>query len=112
MKIKPIIFLCFFGSITFNGVFAQTETIPQKVDALLKKMTLAEKIGMLHGNALFSSDGVKRLGIPELTCDDGPLGVREEIKRFDWNSAGWTTDSATCGVWRSRRTVSICCRSW
>jgi beta-glucosidase len=50
---------------------------------------------MLHGNALFSSAGVKRLGIPELTCDDGPLGVREEIKRFDWASANWTTDSAT-----------------
>nr|MBB6141819.1 beta-glucosidase [Mucilaginibacter sp. X5P1] len=58
-------------------------------------MTLEEKINMLHGNALFSSGGVKRLGIPELTCDDGPLGVREEIKRFDWNSANWTTDSAT-----------------
>ncbi|MDR6944726.1 glycoside hydrolase family 3 C-terminal domain-containing protein [Mucilaginibacter pocheonensis] len=58
-------------------------------------MTLEEKIDMLHGNALFSSGGVKRLGIPELTSDDGPLGVREEIKRFDWNSANWTTDSAT-----------------
>ena len=58
-------------------------------------MTLEEKIDMLHGNALFSSGGVKRLGIPELTSDDGPLGVREEIKRFDWNSADWTTDSAT-----------------
>jgi len=44
---------------------------------------------------LFSSAGVPRLGIPELTCDDGPLGVREEIKRFDWASANWTTDSAT-----------------
>ncbi|OIQ74381.1 beta-glucosidase BoGH3A precursor [mine drainage metagenome] len=58
-------------------------------------MTLEEKIAMLHGNALFSSAGVPRLGIPELTCDDGPLGVREEIKRFDWASANWTTDSAT-----------------
>jgi len=48
MKIKPIIFLCFLGSIIFNNVFAQTETIPQKVDALLKKMTLAEKIGQLN----------------------------------------------------------------
>jgi beta-glucosidase len=44
---------------------------------------------------LFSSAGVSRLDIPELTCDDGPLGVREEIKRFDWASANWTTDSAT-----------------
>ncbi|MEO6522426.1 MAG: glycoside hydrolase family 3 C-terminal domain-containing protein [Mucilaginibacter sp.] len=66
-----------------------------KINNIIKKMTLAEKIEMLHGNALFSSGGVKRLGIPELTCDDGPLGVREEVLRFDWKSANWTTDSAT-----------------
>jgi beta-glucosidase len=66
-----------------------------KINNIIKKMTLAEKIEMLHGNALFSSSGVKRLGIPELTCDDGPLGVREEVLRFDWKSANWTTDSAT-----------------
>jgi beta-glucosidase len=66
-----------------------------RITAVMKKMTLEEKIDMLHGNALFSSDGVKRLGIPEVTCDDGPLGVRDEVLRFDWKSAGWTTDSAT-----------------
>jgi beta-glucosidase len=69
--------------------------IDQKIANVVKKMTLEEKIEMLHGNALFSSAGVKRLGIPELTCDDGPLGVREEVLRFDWKSANWTTDSAT-----------------
>jgi beta-glucosidase len=69
--------------------------IDQKIVNVVKKMTLEEKIEMLHGNALFSSAGVKRLGIPELTCDDGPLGVREEVLRFDWKSANWTTDSAT-----------------
>ena len=36
------------SSIIFNNLFAQTETIAQKVDALLKKMTLAEKIGQLN----------------------------------------------------------------
>ena len=78
--------------------YAQTSNeaaINQKIDKLIKKMTLAEKIDMLHGNSLFSSAGVKRLGIPELTSDDGPLGVREEVKRLEWASAGWTTDSAT-----------------
>jgi beta-glucosidase len=69
--------------------------IEAKINSVIKKMTLAEKIEMLHGNALFSSGGVKRLNIPELTCDDGPLGVREEVLRFDWKSANWTTDSAT-----------------
>ncbi|MDO3628831.1 glycoside hydrolase family 3 C-terminal domain-containing protein [Mucilaginibacter sp. BT774] len=80
------------------NVFAQNkkETALQiKINSIVKKMTLEEKVNMLHGNALFSSGGVPRLGIPELTCDDGPLGVREEIKRFDWASANWTTDSAT-----------------
>ncbi|MDN5286609.1 MAG: bglB 3 [Mucilaginibacter sp.] len=83
----------------FMNVSAQSKKeevgLQAKINSIIKKMTLEEKIEMLHGNALFSSGGVKRLGIPELTCDDGPLGVREEILRFDWNSAHWTTDSAT-----------------
>jgi beta-glucosidase len=58
-------------------------------------MTLEEKIAMLHGNGLFSTAGVPRLGIPELTYTDGPLGIREEINRDNWNAAKWTTDSAT-----------------
>lgn len=89
---------CVAAFLMFGNASAQNKNeaaLQAKISSLIKKMTLAEKIGMLHGNALFSSGGVKRLGIPELTCDDGPLGVREEIKRFDWNSAGWTTDSAT-----------------
>ena len=35
-------------SITFNASFAQSQGIAQKVDALLKKMTLNEKIGQLN----------------------------------------------------------------
>ncbi|WP_342645552.1 glycoside hydrolase family 3 C-terminal domain-containing protein [Mucilaginibacter sp. CSA2-8R] len=84
--------------LTFNQSRAQPKAenaLNQKIAGVIKKMTLEEKIEMLHGNALFSSAGVKRLGIPELTCDDGPLGVREEVLRFDWKSANWTTDSAT-----------------
>jgi beta-glucosidase len=83
----------------FDGKVANAqnskEKITTKIKSIIAKMTLAEKIAMLHGNSLFSSDGVKRLGIPELTCDDGPLGVREEVKRFEWAPAGLKTDSAT-----------------
>src|ERR1035437_9299574 len=89
---------CFIALFVFNGVSAQRKTgvpLEVKITNIINKMTLEEKIQMLHGNALFSSAGVPRFGIPELTCDDGPLGVREEIKRFDWASANWTTDSAT-----------------
>ncbi|WP_183557628.1 glycoside hydrolase family 3 C-terminal domain-containing protein [Mucilaginibacter sp. SP1R1] len=90
--------LCTIAVFVCCGVSAQNKkqaALQLKINGIIKKMTLEEKIDMLHGNALFSSGGVKRLSIPELTSDDGPLGVREEIKRFDWNSANWTTDSAT-----------------
>lgn len=89
---------CVFAFCIFSNLSAQNKNeaaLKIKIAQIVKQLTLEEKIAMLHGNALFSSAGVKRLNIPELTCDDGPLGVREEILRFDWNSAHWTTDSAT-----------------
>src|SRR5579875_2084615 len=88
---------CGLAVLTTYPVFAQQKTDPieARINSIIKKMTLEEKIEMLHGNALFSSAGVPRLCIPELTCDDGPLGVREEVLRFDWKSANWSTDSAT-----------------
>ena len=47
ISIKSAIFICLLGSI-INTINAQQRSIPQKVDALLKKMTLAEKIGQLN----------------------------------------------------------------
>ncbi|WP_308991030.1 glycoside hydrolase family 3 C-terminal domain-containing protein [Mariniflexile litorale] len=66
-----------------------------KINALIAQMTLEEKIGMLHGNSMFTTGGVERLGIPELKMADGPLGVREEISRDSWAAAGWDNDFAT-----------------
>jgi beta-glucosidase len=65
------------------------------IDSLIAKMTIEEKIGMLHGNSMFTSGGVERLGIPELKMVDGPLGIREEISRNSWASAGLDNDFAT-----------------
>ena len=55
--------------------------ISVKVDNLLKKMTLQEKVNMIHGNSSFTSAGVPRLGIPEFVMSDGPHGVRLEHGR-------------------------------
>ncbi|THD66856.1 glycosyl hydrolase [Robertkochia marina] len=66
-----------------------------KIDSIIALMTLEEKIGMLHGNSMFANKAVERLGIPELTMADGPLGVREEISRDSWAPAGWENDFAT-----------------
>lgn len=66
-----------------------------EIDKLIAQMTIEEKIGMLHGNSMFTGGGVKRLGIPELKMADGPLGVREEISRDSWAPAGLDDDFAT-----------------
>lgn len=72
-----------------------THDYDAKIDSIISQMTLEEKIGMLHGFSMFTTEGVERLGIPELKMADGPLGVREEISRDSWAAAGWDNDFAT-----------------
>ncbi|AOW11379.1 glycoside hydrolase family 3 C-terminal domain-containing protein [Flavobacterium gilvum] len=49
------------------------------VNELLAKMTLAEKVHILHGDHLYSFPGVERLGIPPFFPSDGPCSVRPEL---------------------------------
>lgn len=49
-----------------------------RVEDLLKRLTLEEKVGLLYGS--FKSGGVERLGIPPLKLSDGPVGIRSSIK--------------------------------
>ncbi len=65
-----------------------------KIEALLKKMTLEEKLHMIHANSSFTSGGIPRLGIPELVTSDGPHGVRAEHGR-DWTLDNNVLDSGT-----------------
>jgi beta-glucosidase len=71
-----------------------TDKTEAKIQSLIKQLTLEEKISMLHANGIFSAGGVQRLNIPQIMTDDGPLGVREDVKE-GWGSANLTTDSAT-----------------
>ena len=50
---------------------------------LIKKMTLAEKAAILSGKNAWSTRGVPRLHIPEMTCSDGPHGVRRQAGAGD-----------------------------
>jgi len=69
-------------------------SVDTKIAAIIKKMTLEEKIALLHANSTFGTSGVERLGIPGLMTDDGPLGVREDVKE-GFAPANSTADSAT-----------------
>lgn len=66
-----------------------------RIDDLLGRLTLDEKIGLVHANGLFRSGGVERLNIPYLWTDDGPQGVREDVGLNSWSAAGRTDDFAT-----------------
>ena len=73
----------------------ETRDIDERVSDALSRMTMEEKVAILHDQSKFSSPGVPRLGIPELWCTDGPHGIRPEVKWDEWNQAGWTNDSCT-----------------
>ncbi len=84
------------GTAQAQKVLSKEAVQAQKIQSLIKKMTIQEKVGLLHANSKFYVTGVKRLGIPEWALSDGPHGVRAEINRHNWAYAGWTNDSSTC----------------
>ena len=71
----------------------ESKSIEQRIDDALARMTLDEKIAVIHAQSKFSSPGVKRLGFPDLWTDDGPHGVRPDVLWDEWEQAGQTNDS-------------------
>ena len=53
-----------------------------ELQALVNKLTLDEKISMIHGASLFKTAAVPEKGIPAFCFSDGPMGTRPE---FEWN---------------------------
>ena len=52
----------------------ESKPVEQRIEDALKRMTLPEKIAVIHAQSKFSSAGVKRLGFPDFWTADGPPG--------------------------------------
>lgn len=72
-----------------------SKSVEVRIEDALSRMTLEEKIAMIHAQSNFTTPGVPRLGIPEIMMTDGPHGVNKELEWNGWGSAGWTNDAST-----------------
>lgn len=87
----------------------------KEIEKLIKKMTLDEKISMIHGAGIFRSGSVDRLGIPEIVTSDGPMGVRAEFMNHMFIPAGNNDDtvsylpsnSALASTWNPARAYEM-----
>jgi beta-glucosidase len=89
---QVLLVLLLSGTSTFS--FAQGGDTLKKINALIRQMTVEEKVNMIHASSSFTSGGVSRLNIPEIVTSDGPHGVRPEHGR-DWNLDNNIADSGT-----------------
>ena len=96
MKYIPFLSLALAASVTFVAcVNSSRKTVSEEdwIEQTLAKMSVEQKVKVIHAQSKFSSAGVPELGVPELWCTDGPHGIRPEVLWDEWVQAGWTSDS-------------------
>src|SRR5207302_10796451 len=79
---------CWIGVLAATVLLAQSNSqqspptlssdpeVEKRIDSILSRMTLEQKIDLLSGIKSFYIRGYKELGLPEQKMSDGPVGVR------------------------------------
>ena len=77
MKAKFLLLVAILGwQMGFTQLYKDSNApVDQRIEDLLKKMTLEEKVSQLSGDGLRTRAN-ERLGIPGFEMSDGPIGVR------------------------------------
>src|SRR5258708_11779885 len=97
---KKRLAICALLMVVTRPAMAQTTGVEERVESILKQMTIEEKIGIIGGaGSLFDIRGVPRLNVPPMTAADGPFGVRNFTRTSVYAggialAASWNTDLA------------------
>ncbi len=88
-----VFLLCVQLLVAQTGRYSPAE-VEKRVDSILSRMTLEEKIDLLGGMRNMFIRPIERVGIPALKMSDGPLGVRT------WGpTTGYTAGIALAASW-------------
>ena len=94
-----LVMLCSAVWTMAQSVHQSSTEVERRVEALLGKMTLEEKITLIGGINDFYTRAIPRLGLPALRMSDGPMGVHDYGETTAYPAgialaASWDTDLA------------------
>ncbi|HMN49459.1 MAG TPA: glycoside hydrolase family 3 C-terminal domain-containing protein [Ignavibacteriaceae bacterium] len=76
---QNVFFILFVTILIFSTLNSSAQTLDEKINDLISKMTLQEKILQLHQEGSMNTAANTRLNIPGFVMSDGPHGVRNGL---------------------------------